>query len=459
MNETQVKPEQEQGGERKPALFGRVAMICIAVLAGLFVLGSVLAWRTNDVMGNLPFLKQATGGIATVGGQKQLVDETPWKTAAAAAALAVSQEELVYARQAERLADHEVDQAFATALRKASLQQRKLTGAALDLQTKVTQLQGMVATDQTTLSAAVKGSDDEQIDQAQLGLDQDQLNDAKGDLARASGDERGAIQQELTAHEAEMKTFDATGGQMGQVATISVRRYRTLAGLMGAWSRQRQRYQLLMQAKGSALRDAAALQAEHNAMESRSGGLGAAGSDTTGATADRLAGLKRLSLERQMMSIYDDRIETDGQLADVYARWGTQVLLQHRIVEHLTITQGMMIPAILLIAILLSAGAKRLAERESLDKRRMRTLSWIALLVIQVGALIAILLVLFGPPKQLSTVVGLVTAGLTVALQDFILAFVGWFILMGRTGIGVGDVVEINSVAGEVVEIGLFRRR
>jgi small-conductance mechanosensitive channel len=44
-----------------------------------------------------------------------------------------------------------------------------------------------------------------------------------------------------------------------------------------------------------------------------------------------------------------------------------------------------------------------------------------------------------------------------VALQDFILAFVGWFILMGRTGIGVGDVVEINGVAGEVVDIGLFR--
>ena len=90
---------------------------------------------------------------------------------------------------------------------KASLQQRTLTGAAAQLQDKVTQLQGMVTSDQAALSSVVKGSDDEQIDQAQLALDQDQLNDAKEDLARASGDERGAIQQELTAHEAEMKTF------------------------------------------------------------------------------------------------------------------------------------------------------------------------------------------------------------------------------------------------------------
>jgi small-conductance mechanosensitive channel len=449
MNENRVQRGEVQAAGPKRALFGHWAVVSLSVLAGLLVLGTVLAWRTNDVMGNLQFLRAGGGS----GGQKQLVDETPWKTASAVAALAVSQEELVYAREAERLADHEVDQAFASALRQASLKQRKLTGAAADLQTKVVQLEGMVTADQATLSAAAKGSDDEQIDQAQLALDQDQLNDAKGDLARASGDERGAIQQELTAHEAEMKTFDATGGEVGQVATISVRRYRTLTGLMGAWSRQRDRYQLLMEAKTSAMHNAATMMVEHNKMEGISG-AGVAGSGVVG---DRLAGLKRLSLERQLMSLYDDRIDTEGQLASVYAQWGTQVLLQHRIVEHLIVTQAMILVVILLATILLSAGAKRVAERESLDTRRMRTLSWIALLVIQVAALIGVLLVLFGPPKQLSTVIGLVTAGLTVALQDFILAFVGWFVLMGRTGIGVGDVVEINSVAGEVVDIGLFR--
>jgi small-conductance mechanosensitive channel len=42
-------------------------------------------------------------------------------------------------------------------------------------------------------------------------------------------------------------------------------------------------------------------------------------------------------------------------------------------------------------------------------------------------------------------------------LQDFIIAFFGWFVLMGKNGIRVGDWVEINGVSGEVVEIGLFR--
>ena len=71
--------------------------------------------------------------------------------------------------------------------------------------------------------------------------------------------------------------------------------------------------------------------------------------------------------------------------------------------------------------------------------------------------LLLILLVVFGPPSQIPTILGLATAGVTVVFQDFILAFFGWFILMGRNGIHVGDWVEINAVGGEVVEIGVFR--
>jgi small-conductance mechanosensitive channel len=60
-------------------------------------------------------------------------------------------------------------------------------------------------------------------------------------------------------------------------------------------------------------------------------------------------------------------------------------------------------------------------------------------------------------PTQTTTVLGLAGAGLTVAMKDFIVAFFGWFILMGRNGIRVGDWVEINGVSGEVVEVGLLK--
>jgi small-conductance mechanosensitive channel len=65
--------------------------------------------------------------------------------------------------------------------------------------------------------------------------------------------------------------------------------------------------------------------------------------------------------------------------------------------------------------------------------------------------------VVFGAPSQTPTILGFTTAGLTVVLQDFIIAFFGWFVLMGKSGIHVGDWVEINGVGGEVAEIGVFR--
>ena len=76
---------------------------------------------------------------------------------------------------------------------------------------------------------------------------------------------------------------------------------------------------------------------------------------------------------------------------------------------------------------------------------------------VQLVAVLAILLIVFGPPTQLSTMIGLATAGLTLVMKDFIVAFFGWFTLMGKNGIRVGDWVEIEGVGGEVIEIGILK--
>jgi len=451
MTDSGAKTVVTKGAEIEPPMFGRFAKVALIVLLAVLLVAAVFAWRTEGAMADLPGLRAGAAGAQS----KELVDETPWKTAQTLAALAVSQEEMVLAREAERLADHEVDLTFATALRAAGLKQRTLTGEALALQQKVTQLEALVASDQAAVTAIQsgpgKGSDDDQIAQAQLGLDQDQLTDAKGDLARVDGDDRDEIQQQLTARETEMKKFDATG-TTGEVAVVSVKRYRTLAGLLGAYQSQNKRYGLLLEAKAAAESDATKLTAKHGALEAKS----AAGSGGA-ATEDRLSRLKRMGLERQLMSLYDNRIETSHQLAQVYGRWATQVELQHKIVGHLLIVQVIQVLVVLVLSILVSAGVNRWLERGVKDVRKVRTLGWIARLGVQVVALVTLLVMIFGPPSQLSTAVGLVTAGLTVALQDFILAFVGWFILMGKGGIGVGDIVEINGVQGEVIDIGLFR--
>ncbi|HTA22963.1 MAG TPA: mechanosensitive ion channel domain-containing protein [Terriglobales bacterium] len=73
---------------------------------------------------------------------------------------------------------------------------------------------------------------------------------------------------------------------------------------------------------------------------------------------------------------------------------------------------------------------------------------------------LTVLIVAFSFASQLGSVAtfaGLLTAGVAVALQSVLLSVAGYFFLIGRFGVKVGDRVQISGVAGEVVEIGLVR--
>lgn len=56
-----------------------------------------------------------------------------------------------------------------------------------------------------------------------------------------------------------------------------------------------------------------------------------------------------------------------------------------------------------------------------------------------------------------TTFAGLMTAGIAVALQNVILSIAGYFFLIGKYGLRVGDRVQIADVTGDVVDIGLVR--
>ena len=57
----------------------------------------------------------------------------------------------------------------------------------------------------------------------------------------------------------------------------------------------------------------------------------------------------------------------------------------------------------------------------------------------------------------ITTFAGLLTAGVAVALQNVILSVAGYFFLIGKYGVRVGDRVQIAGVTGDVVEVGLVR--
>jgi small-conductance mechanosensitive channel len=57
----------------------------------------------------------------------------------------------------------------------------------------------------------------------------------------------------------------------------------------------------------------------------------------------------------------------------------------------------------------------------------------------------------------ITTFAGLLTAGIAVALQNVILSIAGYFFLIGKYGVRVGDRVQVSGITGDVVDIGLVR--
>src|SRR5262249_50402313 len=172
---------------------------------------------------------------------------------------------------------------------------------------------------------------------------------------------------------------------------------------------------------------------------------------------ERIDRLERISAQQDILSILHDRLAAQQQLVALYGRWGQQVELQQRIIIHVILQSLALVAAICILVILAGWGLQLALERMVHDPRQKQTLKTVLNVGTQLVGLLLILLIIFGIPRQMPTILGLVTAGLTVVFQDFILAFCGWFVLMGPNGVRVRDWVEIDGVGGEVVKLGLFR--
>ena len=437
------------------------------VLVMLIVLAVTLtgAFMTSGVMAYLPFLQARKGSWTGAYVPLGIVDQQPWQTAAALAALAQSAEEKKFAREAERLADHEVDQAFSQSLRQASLAKPNLSAEALALQKRVTELQDTIKTDEARIAALSAGTkpanaapdgSDLEIAKTQLGLDQAELADSLEDFARESGDQRVKLQQELATRQAAMKQYrDNASNDDGQTAAASAEQYTTFAQQLSTWRSLRKRKALIEQAEQLARADVAALTADDQRMKAVAAAL--ATRPAAESNADRIDRMQRIGAQQNILSILNDRLGAQQQLATLYGRWGEQVTLQQKIIIHLLLQSLALIAAICIFVILVGWALQSALQRIVRDPRQHQTLKTVLNLGTQLVGLLLILLTIFGVPRQMPTILGLATAGLTVVFQDFILAFCGWFVLMGPNGIRVRDWVEIDGVGGEVVELGLFR--
>jgi small-conductance mechanosensitive channel len=57
----------------------------------------------------------------------------------------------------------------------------------------------------------------------------------------------------------------------------------------------------------------------------------------------------------------------------------------------------------------------------------------------------------------ITTFAGLLTIGITLALQNVILSVAGYFFLIGKYGVRVGDRVQVAGITGDVIDVGIVR--
>jgi len=407
-----------------------------AVLAILLIACVVAFYTTRGSMATAPRQDSAAN-------EEQPVDTSLLASAVRLADLAATADEQRLAREAWRLADNELDLHYAAEMIDAQAEvSQRLPPALQDLSNQIARLQAQVDADKKRVDELDKDTTGA-VDRAraQLELDQDQLDAKTQELARKGGDKRARLQRVIKQHEASDKIADQTMkfGTLPPTGTMSeqFRAWLSLAGYMGqlhtAWQQATQRN--------------SSLKAEREEIQRQLSGQPEASAS--------VAGLHQMADHQKKLTGLDQRIDGTKELDDVYQAWDALVARRRREVLHLLQGSLAEILAIMLTTALLSLAIRRVLSRT--DHRGLHQVRVIARIAVQLAAVLLILLIIFGPPTQVSTMIGLITAGLTVVMKDFIVAFFGWFTLMGKNGISVGDWVEIEGVSGEVIEIGLLK--
>ena len=128
----------------------------------------------------------------------------------------------------------------------------------------------------------------------------------------------------------------------------------------------------------------------------------------------------------------------------------------HEVLSALLVRLGIVI-GILLVVFALAEVWKRAVMRYAHEPRRRYQLLLVRSIVQWTIVVAVIGLSFVTEISTFATFAGLLTAGLAVAMQSVLVSVVGYFFLIGKYGIRVGDRIQIGTVVGEVIDLGLVR--
>jgi small-conductance mechanosensitive channel len=115
------------------------------------------------------------------------------------------------------------------------------------------------------------------------------------------------------------------------------------------------------------------------------------------------------------------------------------------------------VAGILAIVFVLAEVWRRAVLRYAHEPRRRYQLLLVRTIVMWTIVIAVVGLSFVTEISTFATFAGLLTAGLAVAMQSVLMSVVGYFFLIGKYGIRVGDRIQIGAVVGEVIDLGLVR--
>jgi small-conductance mechanosensitive channel len=136
-------------------------------------------------------------------------------------------------------------------------------------------------------------------------------------------------------------------------------------------------------------------------------------------------------------------------------RWRASVIEQYRSELRRLIFRLIALAVVLLLIFGISVLWRRVTFRYVQDVRRRHAFLLMRRIVTLVVVAGVIAVTFATDVGSLTTFAGFLTAGIAIALQDVILSVAGYFVIIGKYGIRVGDRVQIAHVTGDVIEIGL----
>jgi len=388
------------------------------------------------------------------------VDLQPLLTAQELAREATAEEQSL-AQEAFRLADHQTDLALAAALSEAVAHPPPSDARTTAILAQLQNAEKQLAQSKERVAHTTK-PDDLAVAKIQLEIDQDDVDDVKQDLERAGGAPQARISRMMEQREAlDRGNPSAETGKPSISATLTSH---GLVGKVQEWYGLRQRVARIVDAQHAALAAVTSLGVRHETQKQSAAkerakarelaGQSSASSD--GASAMLSQAQRAASAQKEMVAL-NKRAADDKQLAEVYGNWAMLLGTYQRQALHGVLLSASLVLLTLIVVLIAGAWFDHYCDHLAIDRSRLLSLRHVLRATVQGIGLCVILLLCFGPPAQLSTVLGLLGAAATLALHDFIIGFFGWFVLMGENGIRLGDWVEINGVGGEVASIGLFR--